>query len=367
MPPTSANEEDIDPGLTGEDFINALNEKKKKAAELQQSQPQITQEFNPAIAPVKSPERKKINEIKEELERKRQEQKDIEELEQLKLLQQQQEEERKRREQEKSNKQKELEHSRQVEKDHPFLFKTGRAIKKILGATSEKINSAGDRFIQAQNASDNVLRKNTKYEVPGRTKKSAKRAPSEDDEIEEEGDYIPRGSTTPSPKKNFPFREFDSGSTLPRAAYLPKDQFGKEYRSVGVPVTLRMSGARNQSDGGMSPVGKGGIKGMPMLPAAVGKGSKKGMVMLDEAMHRVRTEPSDNSGMGEYKSLGNPITLKGGISMGGFKNTPVPNSLSGITLGGLGQKPKPTIPLPVMTKENITLPPPIPLKKKEKK
>ena len=346
------DDENIDPSRTGQDYVDAVNEKNAAQAAAAQAAsqpvegPQMVRGMNPAIAQPRQPQvsaaRQEINRIKEEQERKEQEKKDADELKKIQFY-------------------------KKLEEEHPTLVKGARLGAKILGVASQKIDSAGGRFIQDQNAADRVMRKNSNMRLPG-TKKVAKRSPSDDDEIEDEGEeFVGMGkSRSGSGRPTFPNREFDSGSTLPKAAYLPKDQFGREYKSVGVPVSLRMTGSKSSS--GIPPMpgpGGKGIKGMPMLPG--GKGKKGGMMMLDEAMHHGMTEPSDNSGMGEYKSIGNPVTLKGGVAMGNFRNVPVPNSLAGITLGGFGQRPQPrTIPLPVMTKENISLPPPIPLKKKGK-
>ena len=351
------DDEGIDPSLTGEEYVRAVEEKKAARSAMPQmpQMPQMPESPdipNPAIAQVRqqptvSAARQEIERIKAEDERKKQEHEDAEELAQIKR-------------------------SKQLEQDHPILVKTGRAIKTILGTTSEKISAGGDRFIQAQNASDKVLRKNS-MQVPG-TKKTAKRAPSEDDEIEddESGGSSSAGiksSMGSGSKKVFPFREFDSDSSLPKAAYLPKNQFGKEYKSVGVPVTLRMTGANNRPSDGMP----GMQHGMPEMP--MGKRGKRGSRGKDEEImpldNRMRSggmggiQPSDNSGMGEYRSPKIPVTLKGGVAMGDFRSLGVPNSLSGVTLGGLGAAPR--ISYPVMTKQTITMPSTLPLKKKVNK
>ena len=110
---------------------------------------------------------------------------------------------------------------------------------------------------------------------------------------------------------------------------------------------------------------------MPEMPGGKkGKKGNKGMPMLDDHMRGgmggSSPQPSDNSGMGEYRSPKVPITLGGGVAMGKFKSYGIPNSLSGVTLGGLGAKQQPKITVPVMTRQNISMPDTLPLKKKEK-
>lgn len=326
MPNYDPNEDDdIDPGLTGEEFIEAVKAKKESKQQMPQM-PEAPSIPNPAIAQVKkSPARLEIERIEEE----KQAAKDAEELKRLQFYE-------------------------QLEKDHPTLVKIGRGIKRIAGATSRKIDSAGGRFIQDQDAADRVMRKSSIPKQPSSKKK--KESEEEEEEYEEESG----GSPAIGGNKKFPFREFDSGSSLPKAAYLPKNQFGKEYKSVGVPVTLRMTGSQNK------PSGLPG--GMPELPTGGKKGKKgdKGIPMLDDHMRGdMSGQSSDNSGMGEYRSPKVPVTLGGGVAMGKFKGLGVPNSLSGVTLGGLGA-PTPKVVVPVMTKENITMPNTIPLKKKGK-
>jgi hypothetical protein len=328
------NDDDgIPENVAGQEYVDMVKAKKEAAMVT----PQAVEGMNPAIAQVrKSPARQEIERLQEEKRDAEQAAKDAEELKQIKFY-------------------------NQLEKDHPTLVAMGRGIKRIVGTTTQKIDSAGGRFIQDQNAADRVMRKSS---IP---KKKKQKIPVEDDEEEEES-----SSGSSVDKTKFPYREFDSGSSLPKAAYLPKNQFGKEYKSVGVPVTLRMSGA------------SGGHSGMPEMPIG-GKRGKKGkdeeLMPLESRMRGMGgMQPSDNSGMGEYKSLGNPITLKQNVAMGeyknvrapttlnnglgDFRNVGVPNSLAGVTLGGLGARQPPRILMPVMTKENISMPNTLPLKKK---
>jgi hypothetical protein len=342
------NDDDgIPENVVGQEYVDIANAKKEAAMPQMPQAPSIP---NPAIAQVKkSPARQEIERIREEKADAEQNAKDEAELKQIKFY-------------------------NQLEKDHPILVATGRGIKKIVGTTTQKIDSAGGRFIQDQNAADRVMRKSS-IPKPQKRKKE-KETDGEDVDIEDESS----GSSGGNDKSKFPFREFDSGSSLPKAAYLPKNQFTREYKSVGVPVTLRMTGANNRPSDGMP----GMQHGMPEMP--MGKKGKKG-AMLEESIRggisMGRPQPSDNSGMGEYKSLGNPITLKQNVAMGeyknvrvpttlnnglgDFRNVGVPNSLSGVSLGGLGARQPPRIVMPVMTKENITMPNTLPLKKKVNK
>ena len=340
------NDDDgIPENVVGQEYVDMVKAKKEAAMPQMPQAPSIP---NPAIAQVKkSPARQEIERIREEKADAEQNAKDEAELKQIKFY-------------------------NQLEKDHPVLVAMGRGIKKIVGTTTQKIDSAGGRFIQDQNAADRVMRKSS---IPKPQKKKKKKESEEEEEYEDESSGSSGGSHGGNDKTKFPFREFDSDSSLPKAAYLPKNQFKREYKSLGVPVTLRMTGASS---------GKSG-NDMPEMPMG-GKKGKKGM--LEENIRGGvpmggMSQPSDNSGMGEYKSLGNPITLKQNVAMGEYKNVRapttlnnglgdfrsvgVPNSLSGVSLGGLGARQPPRIVMPVMTKQNITMPSTLPLKKKVNK
>ena len=331
------NDDDgIPENVVGQEYVDVANAKKEAAMPQMPQAPSIP---NPAIAQVKkSPARQEIERIREEKADAEQNAKDEAELKQIKFY-------------------------NQLEKDHPVLVGLGRGINKIVGTTAQKIDSAGGRFIQDQNAADHVMRKSS-IPKPQKRKKE-KETDGEDVDIEDESS----GSSDGNDKSKFPFREFDSGSSLPKAAYLPKNQFTREYKSVGVPVTLRMTGANNRPSDGMP----GMQHGMPEMP--MGKRGKRGSRGKDEEImpldNRMRgggmggMQPSDNSGMGEYRSPKIPVTLKGGVGMGDFRSLGVPNSLSGVTLGGLGTAPR--ISYPVMTKQTITMPSTLPLKKKVNK
>ena len=323
------NDDDgIPENVVGQEYVDIANAKKEAAMPQMPQAPSIP---NPAIAQVKkSPARQEIERIREEKADAEQNAKDEAELKQIKFY-------------------------NQLEKDHPILVATGRGIKKIVGTTTQKIDSAGGRFIQDQNAADRVMRKSS-IPKPQKRKKE-KETDGEDVDIDESSGSS-GGSHGGNDKTKFPFREFDSDSSLPKAAYLPKNQFKREYKSLGVPITLRMTGGENRSSG------------MPEMP--MGKRGRRGkdeeIMPLDNRMRgggMGGMQPSDNSGMGEYRSPKIPVTLKGGVAMGDFRSLGVPNSLSGVTLGGLGAAPR--ISYPVMTKENITMPSTLPLKKKVNK
>ena len=323
------NDDDgIPENVVGQEYVDMVKAKKEAAMPQMPQAPSIP---NPAIAQVKkSPARQEIERIREEKADAEQNAKDEAELKQIKFY-------------------------NQLEKDHPILVATGRGIKKIVGTTTQKIDSAGGRFIQDQNAADRVMRKSS-IPKPQKRKKE-KETDGEDVDIDESSGSS-GGSHGGNDKTKFPFREFDSDSSLPKAAYLPKNQFKREYKSLGVPITLRMTGGENRSSG------------MPEMP--MGKRGRRGkdeeIMPLDNRMRgggMGGMQPSDNSGMGEYRSPKIPVTLKGGVAMGDFRSLGVPNSLSGVTLGGLGAAPR--ISYPVMTKENITMPSTLPLKKKVNK
>jgi len=194
--------------------------------------------------------------------------------------------------------QKKEQFSKQMGEDHPTLIKGLSFGKKILGTAAAKINSSGSRFIEDQDKADKILNK------PANKTKSKK-------EKDEEADY----------SNKFPRRDFDSGSTLPKSAYLPLNQFGREYQSVGIPVTYR-SKPKIMEMGNMPNKFVG-------MPAPKGKGQKEKIATIEP-----RQEPQNEPYMYAPRI---PDTLPGGFSMGSFKSLGNPNTNPGglfLSFGG---------------------------------